>query len=115
MLLLRLCIVFKVHILLVFKIKDVYIITRLRDTTAFVVLEFHETTKAGKKTVDLVPVSWICKKRCKWYCQYPSSPDYKDMDIWLKESRSAEKNWVFHEVEILSQSGKYIFSNVVHI
>lgn len=40
--------------------------------TTHVVVQFNEKSKDGKKTIDLVPVSWVYQNKNQLFCKYPT-------------------------------------------
>lgn len=60
---------------------------KLKKDTTHVIVEFNEQSKDGKKTIDLVPVSWIYQNDNQFLCKYPTKKiEYNNLNQMCKTS-----------------------------
>ena len=85
----------------------------LNQSTKFLVVAFKDYTLTnGKRTVKLVPKSWIHQIGDeKWFCAYPPEEDYVFIGDWVKDEKVPDEKWIQYEIEIVKQASKYIYKN----
>lgn len=80
--------------------------------TTHVVVQFNEKSKDGKKTIDLVPVSWVYQNKNQLFCKYPTKKkEYSNLNEMCKTSATHGAFWKSYEISIIKQAGKY---NTIH-
>ena len=80
----------------------------VKNYTKFVVIEWinNPLSSDGKKSVDMVPVSWLCFKNDTILCQYPPENEYNKLDDWVAKSINSKKKWESWECRIVKEASK---------
>ncbi|XP_022173161.1 uncharacterized protein LOC111035728 [Myzus persicae] len=75
--------------------------------SSHIVIKFHEKTKHGKESIDVIPISWTFQKKGKLYCKYPSKKEYDKLDKMSKESAVPEDCWKMFEITKVKEARSY--------
>jgi len=77
-------------------------------TTTHVVIKFHEKTKNGKESIDVIPISWMYYKKGKLYSKYPYEDGYHKLDDMCKFSVEPETFWKSYETTLIKEASTYL-------
>ncbi|XP_011860631.1 PREDICTED: uncharacterized protein LOC105557854 isoform X2 [Vollenhovia emeryi] len=83
---------------------------QLKEKTTHVVVQFMVDTQSSsgsKKSIDLVPRTWLTRCTNKWMCYFPEKKDWPKVDRWARILKSVEKDWKLWEVVILKEAANY--------
>lgn len=82
--------------------------SELKRSTTHVVIRFEgEIIEGAKKSVDLVPRTWLkfIERDNKWLCYFPHQKDWQYIDKWCESSKPPRKDWKASEVTIIKEAG----------
>lgn len=73
----------------------------------FAVVEFYEESqgKDGLLPIDLVPGSWVKKRKGKYLCRYPPKDDFEYVEKWTKQEKDPEHTWKSYAVKPVHGAG----------